>query len=622
MWAFARPFLTLEGRGDRSAVGYMLISVAVSSMAPLMIAVVGVGHVPFLFTAAMQVGGMLGYLFLLLARYRSLLVDPRVWAAVRGHVLRLDHRAIWFFLGIVSGLDYALFVWSTRFIDISVTTILFETWPLFLVLLMAVLYRGAGRYRRLSFSLVLLLIVGFVGCALVIRSQHVGFAEFPSRTGYIVAFGVGLAVCASLATSLAAYLFRWGSELAEGLPGDLEGRLGNDRVSLEMFCVAIGIVMSDLFSIVLNGSIGLAFGESAASGIWLAGFLGGVLIYALGSMSWRISNLTTANLGANALGYGAPVAALVLLWGFSQVEVSRPGLLVIGAVAVISANLLINFEAEVRWGFKTLLLALGTCGAVVYMREGFFGLLNVEAWQWKSGGYFESITLSATVFTLLLAFRVTRLVTRTSEEDNRTFVVYRNLDLLARRGVVSDEVCGHILEIDRSSDLREIQESYLRARECIAEAIPTVLNEADVQLLGQAESNLDALVRSKQVDIHLGEMFALVIFAAVTVSLALFSLPPGVDGWTRLMADVFAMVVSSVVIFLLVHIQDLQRERDDPKLGVFDSPSLGAGYRRYLVLFPDTARRTFDQWLSVVVGTGIVGTYVGLLCHRWLGWFG
>ena len=622
MWAFARPFLTLEGRGDRSAVGYMLISVAVSSMAPLMIAVVGVGHVPFLFTAAMQVGGMSGYLFLLFARYRSLLVDPRVWAAVRGHVLRLDHRTIWFFLGVVSGLDYALFVWSTRFIDISVTTILFETWPLFLVLLMAVLYRGADRYRRLSFSLVLLLVVGFVGCALVIGSQHGGFAEFPGRIGTVLAFGAGLAVCASLATSLAAYLFRWGSELAEGLPEDFEGRLGNDQVSLEMFCVAIGIVMSDLFSIALNGSIGLSFGESAAPGIWLAGFLGGVLIYALGSMSWRISNLTTANLGANALGYGAPVAALVLLWVFSQAEVARPGLLVIGAALVISTNVLINFEAEVRWGFKTLLLALGTCGAVVYMREEFFGLLDVEAWQWKSGGYFESITLSATVFTLLLAFRVARLVSRTSEEDNRTFIIYRNLDLLSRRGVVDSEVCGYVIEIDRSNDLERVREFYRRARECIAEVIPTVLNEADAQLLGQAESNLDALVRSRQVDIHLGEMFALVIFAAVTVSLALFSLPPGVEGWTRLMADVFAMVVSSVVIFLLVHVQDLQRERDAPKLEFLDAPSSGTGYRRYLVLFPDTARRTFDQWLSVVVGTGIVVTYVGLLCHRWLGWFG
>ena len=113
-------------------------------------------------------------------------------------------------------------------------------------------------------------------------------------------------------------------------------------------------------------------------------------------------------------------------------------------------------------------------------------------------------------------------------------------------------------------------------------------------------------------------MFALVVFAAVTIGLALFSLPPQVEGWTRLLVDVFAMLVSSVTIFLLVHIQDLQRERDAPKLEALDPPGPVPGRLRCLVLFPDTAHRTFDQWLSVVVGVAIVATYVGLLTSRWL----
>ena len=83
-------------------------------------------------------------------------------------------------------------------------------------------------------------------------------------------------------------------------------------------------------------------------------------------------------------------------------------------------------------GVKALILALGICGAIVYLRDGVFSFLGVDKWQWAGSGYFESITLAATVFTLLLAFRVARLVSRTSEEDNRTFVIYRKLDLLAR----------------------------------------------------------------------------------------------------------------------------------------------------------------------------------------------
>ena len=150
------------------------------------------------------------------------------------------------------------------------------------------------------------------------------------------------------------------------------------------------------------------------------------------------------------------------------------------------------------------------------------------------------------------------------------------MDLLARRGIIDGEVCGHILEIDRSRDLAVVRLAYQRARDSITEVVPDALGEADSQLLSQAESNLDALVRSKHVDIHLGEMFALVVFGLVTVGLALLSKPPPVEGWIRLLADVFAMVVSAVIVFLLVHIQDLQRERDNPKLGLLDSDKPGA----------------------------------------------
>ena len=44
--------------------------------------------------------------------------------------------------------------------------------------------------------------------------------------------------------------------------------------------------------------------------------------------------------------------------------------------------------------------------------------------------------------------------------------------------------------------------------------------------------------------------------------------------------------------------------------------------RHYLAPYYDTANRSFDQWLSVVVGLAIVATYVGLLSHKWLGYLG
>ena len=388
--------------------------------------------------------------------------------------------------------------------------------------------------------------------------------------------------------------------------------------SLTLFGALLGYALSNLFSGPVNLGIGTLAGENLTIKMLAFSILGGVLLHAPGIVMYRLANLRTNNLGINAIAYATPIFSLAFLWVFSHIDVARLDYLMIGAAAIITANLLINFEAEIRWGFKALLLALGTFGAVVYLRDGVFEFLGVEPWNWADSGYFESITLSATVFTLLIAFRVARLASRTSDEDNRTFSVYRKLDLLARRGVINGDVCYHILRLDQSKDAASQKDAYVKARQYIADVRPQDLNEPDSQLLSDAEANLDALARSKQVDIHLGEVFAMGIFAAITVGLALLSRPPQLGGWTRLLVDLFAMLISAVVVFLLFHIQDLQRERDERKLEPLEPR---ADYRHYSVRFIDTERRLPDQLLSFIVAAAIVLTYTGMLAHKWLGWF-
>ena len=196
------------------------------------------------------------------------------------------------------------------------------------------------------------------------------------------------------------------------------------------------------------------------------------------------------------------------------------------------------------------------------------------------------------------------------------------LDLLVRRGVIQASVLEHVLALDRSRNPSVVRGNYIQAAGVISEVDLASLDEGDRQLLIEAERNLDSLVRSKQVDVHLGEIFALVVFAALTVALALFSLPAQAAGWTRLLADMFAVVISSVVVFLLFHIFDLQRERNEAKLELLDSEHSQSGRDRYVVLFFDTIHRSVNQYLSMVVGLAIMVTYVVLLGHKWLGWFG
>ena len=47
--------------------------------------------------------------------------------------------------------------------------------------------------------------------------------------------------------------------------------------------------------------------------------------------------------------------------------------------------------------------------------------IGIPKWGWSGDGYFASIGMTATIFTLLLAFRVARLITRTNDEESRHF---------------------------------------------------------------------------------------------------------------------------------------------------------------------------------------------------------
>lgn len=616
----------LQQRDNRGAVKFMVIATLGYSFVPLLIALGGGVENPFLFNGCLTLGLVLSYLPYLLVKHRELLTSPRLLPLIRerifpsGRVFSVSGLAM--LLMIVNNFEFAVYAWSARFVDIALSAVLFETWPILLVLLTVWLYRTDIRrhirYQSLNISLLTLMVVGFVGFVFVVLSQEGTLLGLGGIHLTNLIIGVVLAVIASGVTSLSAFGFRWGTDLSRDIQSS--GLSLKDPNSLDLFGAVVGSIMANLIVIPLNFAVGFSFGERLPLHIIVIAVAAGAVSHGVATLCWRKSNLMTSNLGVNAIAYGTPILSLVWLFYFSQADVLRVDYLIIGTAAVLTANLLINVEAEMRWGFKALVLALGGCGAIVYLRDDAFSLLGVEEWYWGGSGYFESITLAATVFTLLLAFRVARLVGRTSEEDSRTFVIYRNLDMLARRGVVDPKVCDYILQIDQAENNSAAEhEAYGNARRLIAEVNPGPLNDADSQMLSVAEANLDALARSKQVDIHLGEVFALIIFASITVGLALFSLPPEVAGWTRLLVDLFAMIISAVMIFLLVHIQDLQKERDGRKL---EKSGSGIEHRHYSARFVDISKHSFDQWVSITVGTAIVLTYASLLARKWLGWFG
>lgn len=634
---------TAQANSSRIALGYILIAVISYALIPAAIEYIGGEKLPFFFVAAWRLGVAVGCVAILIVFYLPLWLNRYNWGRFKYYLSTSETKAVdWRFplinlhlqvdelriplvnwkvpgdfidwrilLTILGNCEYALFAWSLQYIDITMATIVFQSWPIFFLIISALLLRENIRHLhngKTALSLFLLVSLSVIGFAFIVFSQSGEIGQLGNVSSLIT--GVVLVAGAMALGNLKAFGIDWGRRLGNQLSGDLTG-LGS---SPAMFFVLVSFLISSFGAAAVGLIVGLGRSETWDMEILGMAFLGGMVVNGTAGIMWRKANMADDDIGFNALGYAIPVVAILFLLLFGMAGVSQIDYLIIGVMAIVVANLLINFEAEVRWSFEALILALGGCGTLIYFRDELLDWLRIPNWTWSGDGYFGSIAMTATVFTLLLAFRVARLVTRTNDEESRTFNILRKLDRLVRRGVIDEDVRHCILVIDETNKQPILKEYYLKARSYIANATPE--NDADRDTLVQVEADLDMLVRSQQTTPVLGEIFALLVFAGITIILTIFTKPTEPEGWIRLLLDLFAMLVSSVIIFLMIYSMDLDRERDAHILERTTEDG------EYLLLFPDTERRLFDQWLSVAVGVIIILVYAGLMAHKWVGWFG
>ena len=590
----------------------MLVSVLFFSFIPLAIARGGGIESPFLFNAGWRFGVAAGCLLFLLAFYRPLLLSKSFWAAAG--VGAVSWSAFW---SLFVSLDYALFSASARFIDVSISAVLFELWPILMIVLIARLLPDEG-YRKNLRGIFPFLAVAFIGLYFVVASQTGGL-QFDGGASYRLVIGISLALLSVVAGSLAAFTFRWGRDLAERL---LAGStVGYDRISLYLFGSIAGFAGVNLFGAGLSWGIGFAFGENIGAAALLSAVVVGLILHGVAAVSFRRSNLTTNNLGVNALAYLIPILSLAWLGLFWEIGVARLDYLIIGTAAIGAVNLLINFEAERLRGFKALVISLWVCGTLVYLRDK-------ASWGWtaQADGYFDILFLSATVFALILSFRTVRLASRTQEEDNRAFRIFRELEELARRGVIlrwgDAAAFEHILTIDQKQG-RELERAYTTARRALNDALPQT-NGPEREKLLTLSTELDRLAHSRQQGINFGEICALFIFAGLVVGTALLSRPAAVSGLTGFLVEMFAMLFPAVIIFLAFNVLDLQRDRVSRIL------QKNREYGGYGVAFQDTvsqaervehtSRRTVEQGISIGVGGALIVAYAVLFLHKWGLW--
>ena len=131
--------MDIKFRSNKLAFYCVLVSVVLYSTLPLFFHYGEASKSPFLFNGVTTISNAICCVIFLMWYAREFIGQIFTWGKIQPY-LRLG-----IFLAALGNLDFALYAWSINYIDIYVATVLFETWPFFLILIAILLSVNGDR---------------------------------------------------------------------------------------------------------------------------------------------------------------------------------------------------------------------------------------------------------------------------------------------------------------------------------------------------------------------------------------------------------------------------------------------------------------------------------------------
>ncbi len=539
----------------------------------------------------------------------------------------------------IAGLSYVLFSWSTTYIDVAISSSLFEIWPLITIIFFSYIDRhikGSRRGQSPQFMTYLLMLLGIPAVFLVIFSAY---SNSSSASHSIPIFGIFLAIFAPVLGSLYVFSFLFSNKVIYNSieKNDYIWKLDKDTEydpnHLELFINISSAVLGRFITLPL--AIILALVESRASFHdlllpLLGGIITGFLIHSPADIMLRKAHLEAQEREILSLQYISPILAIGWLAIFLGLDIQRIDFLVFGTASIFVLNTLISFDPEVpsfrenmtplyqsklqfRYRLKALILSLLLCGMFVYFRKELF---PNHDFSWSSGNYWSIVAVGSTTFALLLAFRLTRVETLLLTENERTIQIIRHVQLLPDK--LFDRFCKYrsknqlisvISNLSQSADLPQYRRAYNESYAIIHYISRQIENykcsESDYKELRSEITKLcielDSLALGRQHAREFTEKIALYMIGTIVVILCLI-VPPEGSVMAQLFSELVAVMLASIIVFLLAHLADISRSRKNPVL-TWTSPEWGEEPRDLSVLF---ATDFASNWRRVISGILIV----------------
>ena len=262
----------------RGPVFYMLIATLANSLIPMVVHHARGSENPFLFNAWLSLGVAGGCAIFLMTTSRKAGLRTSDIPTTLRHISRWPaNRPM--ILATMGALDYGFFALSTRFIQIPVSVLLFEMYPIAIILMTSWIFRKTDRYHRLTPRASLPVILALSGLLFANASQLSGLGALTPAFLWTSLIGMTAIALGIASASMSVFGLKWGTNLSNEL-----SRTSAPR-DTELHCAVIAFLVVSLISIPLNLGAGLLNGESITKGAALTAAGGGIAANAVASIA-------------------------------------------------------------------------------------------------------------------------------------------------------------------------------------------------------------------------------------------------------------------------------------------------------------------------------------------------
>lgn len=293
----------------------------------------------------------------------------------------------------------------------------------------------------------------------------------------------------------------------------------------------------------------------------------GVMTWTFGDVAYTLAVLKANKSSIMVLWFLVPVLSVVWLWMAGESVITA--YVVLGAIIIISSNLLMTVKADTSISYVAAVVTMIFCGIYTYFTDGL-----------DFPDYYEAVGVPVVFFAILVAFMMDRLIKRDTLEEELALDIINHIDdNPGKYGKKARELCSHIEAIVRTNNASVINQHYRAVR------------NSGIKHLQAVHTQLDRLALSKVQGSRFAEIFILFLIGALTVGVSIVYRPDDIIG------DGFAMVHAVTIVFIFFTVLDLANERK-----CFNLERAGEN-REELTL---AARVTRDRLSESVISAGLI----------------